>query len=152
MDDAIALIFGAASKYPSVELSVCPCWCLLSSFWVGSHLGSSCQVLCSRDIKRGTLDKLLGFQCKFISFVYEGWKQFTSLGRISIAVMNLLCHNSPCLELRILCTVTVEMISRAVFVTGISQGQNYTPTYLKQSCWPLCDYLAHAAAGVAFTN
>lgn len=55
--------------------------------WVGSHLGSSCQVLHSRDIKRGTLGRLLVFQRKFISFVYEGRKQFISLGRISIGVM-----------------------------------------------------------------
>ena len=107
-------------------------------FWVGSHLGSSCQVFYSRDIKSRTLDKLLGLQCKFLSFVYEGWKQFTASARISLAVMNLLCHNSPCLRLRILGIVTVEMIPRAVFVTGISQGQNYTPIYLKQSCWPPC--------------
>lgn len=39
------------------------------SFWGGSHLGNSYQVLHSRDIKRGTLVRPLGLWCEFISFV-----------------------------------------------------------------------------------
>lgn len=75
------------------------------------------------------LDKLLG-----LPFVYEAQKKFSALERLSIVVMNQLCHNMPCLNPRTLRTVMVEMVSRALFLIGISQGQNYTPRYLKQSC------------------
>lgn len=96
-------------------------------------MGSSCQVFYSRDIKKGTPDKLLGLQWNFISYVYKGCKQLTVWGRISIAVMTLLCRSSPCLKLRVLCAAITEMVPRTAFVIGVSQGQDYTPVYLKQT-------------------
>lgn len=46
-------------------------------------------------------------------------------------MMNLLCHSSAWLRLRVLCTAVTAMVSRTAFVIAVSRGQGCTPVYLK---------------------